>query len=99
MEEKFQYKGYIDKVLEEWLYPRGSQPNRGFFSEDQKQESTRIEGLDSEGETIINQAPEGEIYTMVVVKWSDAVEGNIVKVYGPMCGGLYKEEYGSIVTW
>ena len=35
-----------------------------------------------EGATKTNQAPEGEISTMVVVKWSDAVEGAIVKLDG-----------------
>ena len=45
MEGKFQNQGQIDQDLEEWLYPRGSQPNCGFFYEEEKQESTRIEGL------------------------------------------------------
>ena len=35
---------------------------------------------------------------MVVVKWSDAMEGPRVKLYGPLCGGLYKEDSGYIVT-
>ena len=36
---------------------------------------------------------------MVVMKWSDAINGSIVKVYGPQCGGLYKEDHGSIIPW
>ena len=36
---------------------------------------------------------------MVVIKWSDAIKGPRVKVYGPQCGGLYKEDRGSIIPW
>ena len=36
---------------------------------------------------------------MVVIKWSDAIKGPRVKVDGPLCGGLYKEDHGSIITW
>ena len=36
---------------------------------------------------------------MVVIKWSDARKGPRVKVDGPQCGGLYKEEDDSLVTW
>ena len=36
---------------------------------------------------------------MVVIKWSDAIKGPRVKLYGPLCGGLYKEDNWSIVTW
>ena len=36
---------------------------------------------------------------MVVIKWSDAIKGPRVKVDGPLCGGLYKEDHGSIVPW
>ena len=36
---------------------------------------------------------------MVVIKWSDATKGPIVKVYGPLCGVLYKEDNGYIITW
>ena len=36
---------------------------------------------------------------MVVVKWSDYVEGPIYKLDGPLRGGLYKDDYWSIVTW
>ena len=41
MEDKFQY--HIDQHLEEWLSPRGIQPDSGFFSEEEKQESIHIE--------------------------------------------------------
>ena len=57
------------------MYSIGIQPNRGFFYEEEKQEYTRIEGLDKYGATIINKYPGREIYTIVVVKWSDKVEG------------------------
>ena len=50
-----------------------------------------------EGARISNQAPEGAIFTMVVIKWSDAIKGPRVKVDGPLCGGLYKEDHGSII--
>ena len=43
MEGKLQYQGQLDQYLEEWLYPRGIKPNQGFFSEEEKQESTRTE--------------------------------------------------------
>ena len=36
---------------------------------------------------------------MVVIKWLDAINGPRVKVDGPLCGGLYKEDHGSIITW
>ena len=36
---------------------------------------------------------------MVVIKWSDAINSPRVKVYGPQCGGLYKEDHGSIIHW
>ena len=31
--------------------------------------------------------------------WSDAIKGRRVKVDGPQCGGLYKEDNGSIILW
>ena len=89
MECEFQYQGQLDQDLEEWLSPIGSQSVHGFFSEEEKQESTRIE----------DSSPEGEIYLMVVIKWSDSIKGPRVKVYGPQCGGLYKEDHGSIIPW
>ena len=36
---------------------------------------------------------------MVVIKWSDAIKGSRVKIDGPQCGGLYKEDHGSIIPW
>ena len=35
---------------------------------------------------------------MVVVKWSDKVEGSVEDRDSPLCGGLYKEEK-DIVPW
>ena len=81
------------------MSPRGSQSVHGFFSEEEKQESIQAEDSAPEGAIISNQAPEVEIFTMVVLKWSDAIKGPRVKVDGPLCGGLYKEFHGSIVTW
>ena len=52
-----------------------------------------------EGAIISDQSPEGEIYTMVVVKYSYAIKGPRVKVDGPLCGGLYKEDHGCIFPW
>ena len=76
MEGEFQDQGQLDQDLEEWLSPRGSQSVQGFFPEEDKQESTRIEYSAPEGAIISNKAPEGETSTMVVVKWSDKVEGS-----------------------
>ena len=39
------------------------------------------------------------IYTMVVIKWSENVEGYGDNIYSPLCGGLYKEEDNSLATW
>ena len=36
---------------------------------------------------------------MVVMKFSDEIKGPRVKVDGPLCGGLYKEDHGSIIPW
>ena len=36
---------------------------------------------------------------MVVIKWSDAIKGPGVQVDGSLCGGLYKEGNGSIISW
>ena len=52
-----------------------SQPNHGLLYEEDKQESTQIEGLSPYVATKINQSPEGAISTMVVVKWSDSAKG------------------------
>ena len=54
MEDEFQDQGQLDQELEEWLSPRGSQSVHGFFSEEEKQESIRIEDSDPEGERISN---------------------------------------------
>ena len=52
MEGGFQYQGQLDQDLEEWLSPRGSQSVHGFFSEEEKQESIRIEDSAPEGARI-----------------------------------------------
>ena len=36
---------------------------------------------------------------MVVVKWSDKVEGCGDNIYSSLCGVLYKEEDDSLVPW
>ena len=36
MEGELQYQGQIDQDLEEWLYPRGIQPDSGFLSKEDK---------------------------------------------------------------
>ena len=36
---------------------------------------------------------------MVVIKWSNKIKGQIVKVDGPQCCGLYKEDNESITPW
>ena len=69
------------------MSPRGSQSIRGFFYEEEKQESIRIEYSDQEGEIISNQAPEGVTSTMVVVKCSDKVKGYGDNIDSPLCGG------------
>ena len=99
MEGEFQDQGQLDQDLEEWLSPRRSQSVHCFFFEEEKQEYIRIEDSASEGARISNQASEGEIYTMVVIKWSGAIKGPRVKVDGPLCGGLYKEDNESIIPW
>ena len=58
MEGEFQDQWQIDQDLEEWLSPRWSQYVQGFFSEEENQESIRIEDSAPEGATISNQAPE-----------------------------------------
>ena len=73
MEGELQDQGQLDQDLEEWLSSRGSQSVHGFFSEEEKQVSIRMEDSAPEGKIISNQSPEGEIYIMVVVKWSDKV--------------------------
>ena len=43
MEGEYQDQGQLDQDLEEWLSPRGSQSVHGFFSEEENQESIRME--------------------------------------------------------
>ena len=99
MEGEFQDHGQLDQDLEEWLSPIGSQSIHSFFSEEERQESTWMEDSAPEGGRISNQAPEGKTSTMVVVKWSDKVEGSWDNIDSPLCGGLYKEEENSLVPW
>ena len=99
MEGELQDQGQLDQYLEEQLSPRGSQSVHGFFSEDEKQESIQTEDSAPEGVRINNQASDGETSTMVVVKWSDKVEGSGDNIDSPLCGGLYKEEQDSLVPW
>ena len=63
-----------------------------------RQYSKHIEDSAPKREMISNQAPEGEISTMVVIKLSDAIKGPRVKVDDLLCDGLYKEDHGYIVT-
>ena len=88
MEGEFQDQGQLDQDLEEWLSPRGIQSVHGFFSEEEKQESIRMEDSFPEGERISKQSQKGETSTMLVVKWSDKVEGSGDDIYSPLCGGL-----------
>ena len=81
------------------MYPRGSKPGLGLFSEEEKQESIQIEYSDPEGAIIRNQAPEVGTSTMVFVKWSDKVEGYGHNIYAPLYGGIYKEEGHSLAPW
>ena len=53
----------------------------------------------SGGKIIINQYLEGSISIMVVVKWSDKVEGLVDNIYAPFCGVLYKKEDISLAPW
>ena len=99
MECEFQDQGQLDQYLEEWLSPRGSQSVHGFFSEEEKKESTWIEDLAPEGAIITNQAPDGGTSTMVVIKRSEKVEGCGENIDSPLCGGLYKEEDNYLVPW
>ena len=83
MEGEFQDQGQLDQDLEECLSPRGSQSVHGFFSEEEKQESIQMEDLSPEGAMINNEAPEEEASKMVVIKWSDKVEGSGDNIYSP----------------
>ena len=75
MEGGFQYQGQLDQYLEEWLSPIESKSFHGLFCEYDKQESIRIEDLAPDGTIITNQYPEGGTSTMLVIKWSEKVEG------------------------
>ena len=81
------------------MSPGGSQFVHGFFSAEEKQESIRTEDSAPEGARISNQSPEGETSKMLVVQWSDKVEGSGDDIDSPLCGGLYKEEKDSLVPW
>ena len=99
MEGELQDQGQLDQELEGWLSPRGSQSAHGFFYEQDKKESIRMQDSAPEGAIRSNQAPEGETSTMSVIKWSDKVEGSGDNIASPPCGGLYKEEEDSLVPW
>ena len=99
MEGDFQDQGHLDQDLEECLSPGGSQSVHGFFSEEDKQYSIQIEYSSPEGAIISNQAPKGGTSTMVVIKWSEKVEGYGYNIYSPLCCGSYTEEGDSLVTW
>ena len=81
------------------MYLRGSQHVHGFFSEDEKQEYVGIGYSSPEAAIISNIDPEGVKSTMVVVKWSEKAEGYGDNIDPPLCGGLYKEDDDSLVTW
>ena len=97
MEGGFQDQGQIDKDMQDWLYPRWSQPYCSFFSQEERQESIHIEDSSPEGALIINQDPEGGKSTMLVVKFPDKVEGSGDNIDALLCGGLYKEEDNYLV--
>ena len=61
MEGEFQDQGRLEQDLEEWLSPIGIQSVHGFFSEEEKQESTRIEDSASYRERIATK-PQREQY-------------------------------------
>ena len=99
MEGKFQYQGHLDHYLEEWLSLRGIQPDHGFFSDEDKQDSIWIKYSDPQESIIRNQSPEEETSTMVVVKWPDKVETSRDNIDAPLYGGLYKKGGDSLVPW
>ena len=91
MEGELKYQGQLDQDLEEWLSPRGSQSVHGFFSEEDKRDSIRIEDSSPEGTIINNQTSDVVTYTMGIIKCSEKVEGSGNNIDSPLCGGLYKE--------
>ena len=99
MEGELQDQGRTDQQLEEWLSPRGGQSVHSFFSEEDKQESTCMKYSDLEEAMISNESPKEESSKIVVIRWSDKVEGSVDNIYSPLCGGLYKEEEDSLVPW
>ena len=52
MEGEFQDQGQLDQDLEDWFSPSGSQSIHGFFFDEEKQESIRIEDSAPEGARI-----------------------------------------------
>ena len=56
-----------------------------------------MEILALEGSTINNSYPYGYtcIQTMVFVKWLKNMEWSVDDIYDPLCGVIFKEEYGS----
>ena len=99
MEGEFQDQGQLDRDLEEWLSPRGSESVHSLFSEEENQESIHIEDAAPEGAIISNQALEVETSTMIVIKCSEKLEGSRDNIESPLCGGLYKKKKYSLVTW
>ena len=81
------------------MSPREVKYVHGFFYDEDTKDSIRIEDSSPEGAIITNQAPEGEKYTTVVVKWSDKVEGSGYNIDLPLCGGLYKDEDDYLIPW
>ena len=55
-----------------------------FFSEEEKQESIRIEYSAPDGAIISNQYPEGGKSTMAVIKCSEKVEGSGDNIDSPL---------------
>ena len=56
IQSRSQDQRWLGQDLEEWLSSRGSQPDRGFLSGEEKKESTKIESAAPEGAKISNQA-------------------------------------------
>ena len=92
MESEFQDQGQLYKYLEEWLSPGGIQSVHGFFYEEEKQESIWSEYSAPEAGKISNQDPEGETSTMLIIKWTEKMEGSGDNIDSPLCGVLYKEQ-------
>ena len=63
------------------------------------QEYIQIEYLAPDEAIISNQAPEVEISTMLVIKWSNKMEGSGDNIYAILCGGLYKDRDDCLVLW